>query len=301
VQHVDPRFERIARRLSSLELRSGAVPPLDGMFDTSDKSRRGGDAFVDTYSVDGIRRVLDEYGLADRLRAQDLGDVHIDISREDAFRHRLRFLLPAPVRPGGETAVMDLHLHLCTLGIKGDQNPFDVVVVDWLLMQNPRRHFHSARPRLPGQTHPGTGLGRAVGQLLVLLCHRVARAGLLVVPERFHLAELYRAGGYQALESDDEGTMDDLLEATRSIGFAARAWAVERDCVVDTDGQPVRYQPHPRLLPVVPTLAAALNPGGRLFRGLFRNKQQLHLDRAKLVESLRRQPVEGMDPDDLRR
>jgi hypothetical protein len=175
-----------------------------------------------------------------------------------------------------------------------------VVVVDWLLMQNPRRAFSTQRPRLPGQKHPGTGLGRAVGQLLVLLCRRIGRAGLLTVPEHFHLAELYRRAGYRALSADDDGMLSDLLTATDHLSFAQRAWAVERGCVKDADDDAVvPYAPHARLLPIEDALSGALDPGGRFFRSLLRTPRRLRADTQALAAWLRTDPVEGMDPDAL--
>jgi hypothetical protein len=254
VPRVDPRFERIAARLTVLQLQ----PPAD------DDAPR----FAQFYSPDGIKNVIHEYGLHQKLVAQGLGDYVLRIDEEDAWRQRLELAVP-------EGQIMDLRLHLQRAQVAGVDEHADLVVIDWLLMQNPRASFSRERPRLPGQTHPGTGLGRDVAQLLVLLCRRVGRDGLLVVPERFHLAELYRRGGWRALRrSDDRGARFD-------------------------------YVPHGRLLPVSASLERAVAPGGFLalkeISGLFFAPRRFHVDVAGLQASLREGPVEGMDPDDLRR
>jgi hypothetical protein len=194
---------------------------------------------------------------------------------------------------------MDLRIHLCTLGLPGDREPFEVATIEWLLMQNPRRAFSRARPRLPGQRFPGTGLARDVGQLLVLLCRRIGRAGLVTVPEHYHLAELYQRVGYQAVEEDDDHALTDLMEATSQLTLAQRAWAIERGCVFDEDDEPVLYAPHARVLPVDDDLDAALAPLGRLFRAATRPRRRLAVDVERLRASLRAAPVEGMDPADI--
>lgn len=291
---IDPTFERIARRLTALELRARTADEDEDLLDPA--SRTSGD-FVHAYSEEGIRHIINEYGLRERLAAQGLADVVVRITQDDPFRHRLTLTLPEPV--AGVRDVMDLRLHLCTLGLPGDRDPFDVVVVDWLLMQNPRRLFSAERPRLPGQVFPGTGMGRAVGQLLALLCRRIGRAGLLIVPEHFHLAELYSKVGFRAVEENDEYAFRDILDGTSKLTLAQRAWAVERGFVRDEDGRAVAYHPHARVQAVADALESALSPVGRFFRAATRTRTRLHVDLDGLRRSLRDVPVEGMDPDDI--
>jgi hypothetical protein len=298
VVRVDPSFERISRRLTSLELRE-RTPDEDELVDLRPGDARGRTHadFLHTYSVAGIRRVITEYGLEAKLAAQGLSDVEVSIEHEDAFRHRLLIHLRDPAAKVRE--VMDLRVHLCTLGLPGDPTPFEIAAVEWLLMQNPRRSFTRERPRLPGQRFPGTGLGRDVGQLLVLLCKRIGRAGLVTVPEHFHLAELYARGGYAAVAEDDEHALFDLTEATAALTLGQRAWAIERGCVFDEDDEPVPYVPHARVLAVSSELSAALSPFGRFFRAATRPRRRLAVDVERLRRTLREDPVEGMDPADI--
>src|SRR6185312_11389377 len=108
-----------------------------------------------------------------------------------AFSHRLEILL-------GDEHLCDLRVHLCR---STTQPPLDVVQVEWLLMQNPRGAFTAQRPRLPGQVLPGTGLGRAVHGLLVIMAGRLQRDALVVVPAHHHLAEGYVDAGYRAVDA----------------------------------------------------------------------------------------------------
>jgi hypothetical protein len=309
---VDPAFERIARSLTLLELR--APPPdgaelsaqdLDGLTTTP--------AFVDVYTEVGLRRVLEVYGLKDALAAQGLADHDIRVHQDDPFRHRLELVL------GDGTRIMDMRLDLVRCHrrrlVGGSEDPatdehFDVVVVNWLLMQNPRRAFTAQRPRLPGQEHPGTGLGRQIHNLLVLLCRRIHRDALLAVPERFHLAVLYRRAGYRFLDERVSTLMDDVLAAGQQAGlsFAALAWAMERGFVRTKDGAPVSYAPTELVCPVSPSLAQALAPGGFLSLARLqpvlshlevwgaRGRGALVVDKAGLWSSLRTDPVDGLAP-----
>jgi hypothetical protein len=165
---VDPALERIAARLTAADLRANSGDTAD-LFD--DHERPFVDVDVDVDSVAGLQRVIHELGLDDALRRCGLEDHHGVITRDDDVRHRMQLLLSAG------SPIMDLRLHLQEAAvIHGDA--IAVVVVGWLLMQHPRRGFSVESPRLPGQRHPGTGLGRVVHGLLVLLWRRLGRDGL---------------------------------------------------------------------------------------------------------------------------
>lgn len=295
---LDPHFERIARRLNTLELRRPDVDedPLD--MEPGSPFGRVSRRFADTYTSGGLRTVIREYGLDEKMRGQGLTDYELRISEEDPFRHRLEIFLPEGVAE--ERRVMDLRIHLTSVALPGVEEHADVVIVDWLLMQNPLRSFTRERPRLPGQRYPGTGLGRDVAQLLVLMCRRIGRDGLVTVPEHFHLAELYAAAGWRAPAPQAERELDAIIAATRTLSLAGRAWAVERGFLSDEDGEIVSYTPHERVLPVSERLEKAMAPGGFLWlTRLLTPIPKLELDLEGLRQSLRDEPVEGMDPDHL--
>ncbi|MDP2343741.1 MAG: hypothetical protein Q8O67_22475 [Deltaproteobacteria bacterium] len=285
--HLDPRFERIARRLTAADLRADDDDDDDGL---DLMEARTGRRFVDAYSTAGLRRALDEYGITAALVALGLADHELRISADDPFRHQLRIVL------ADGRQVMDLRLHLVDAAVDpvADPNRVSVVVVDWLSMQNPRASFSAQRPRLPGQEHPGTGLGRTVHQLLVLLCRRIGRDALITVPERFHLAVLYRKAGYVCLDADVEAVLIGVERAGAAAGLslAELAWAVERGYVHadDDDATVFVHAPVELVFPVSP----------RLERGLARRPQApipaFVVDVEALRSSLAKDPVDGLVP-----
>jgi hypothetical protein len=280
--HIDPSLERIAARLSSSQLRAMGETDDDDLFEQEAAP------FVDLYSAAGLRHALTEYGITAALEARGLGDHEYRISRQDGFRHRLEILL-SDGRP-----IMDLHLHLREAPVAGGK-AVGVVVVEWLLMQNPRAEFDQRRPRFPGQAHPGTGMGRQVHALLVLLCRRVGRDALLTVPERFHLAALYRTIDYVAVNPDDDVGIAAALQAGADVGLsmAGLAWAVERGCVIDGGGTSWSYRPHTLVCPVSERVERALR---RETASLLPTMPtpSLHVDVPRLEVSLARVPVPGL-------
>lgn len=291
---VERRYEEVSQRLTMLQLMDpGPAAPSDG----GDVFARG-DRFAHTYTEAGLRTAIHEYGLDEKMRAIGIDEYELRITEDDPFRHRLEVLLPDDDLE--DRHVMDLRIHMTRVGVPGVNESADVVIIDWLLMQNPRAPFTRQRPRLPGQRYPGTGLGRDVAQLLFLLTRRVQREALVTVPERFHLAELYRRGGWQPINLEEEHALSDVLTATRHLGFAARAWAVERGLVRDEHDAPFVYRPHERVLPVSERLDQALTPGGFLMlKEVLRAPRHFDVDLDELRQSLAADPVDGLGPDDL--
>lgn len=280
-------MEKIAARLTSATLRASEGEDDDDLFEPETRP------FLDVYSVSGLRHALQEYGITAALEARGLGDHEYRVSREDDFRHRLEILL------SDGRAIMDLHLHLRESPVVGDK-PFAVVVVEWLLMQNPRQPFSPERPRFPGQLYPGTGMGRQVHTLLVLLCRRMCRDALLTVPERFHLALLYRRIDFVAVDANDDVGIQAVLQAgdVAGLSMAGLAWAVERGFVLDDDGAPWRYTPHTLVCPVSQRLELALrretasSPEEKA--GPAALSLSLHVDVEGLQQSLASSPVDGL-------
>jgi hypothetical protein len=138
-------------------------------------------------------------------------------------------------------------------------------------------------------------MGRQVHTLLVLLCRRLGRDALLTVPERFHLASLYRHVDYVAVDPDDDVGIMAALRAGDEAGLslAALAWAVERGCVVDVDEAPWSYRPHTLVCPVSERVERALR---RETASLLPTVPvpSLHVDVPRLQASLERVPVPGL-------
>ena len=68
----------------------------------------------------------------------------------------------------------------------------EVLVAEWLRLQDPRQAFSDSNPRLPGQDHPGLGLLREVVAWVVLLCEALGLDGLVFTPAQYYMAALAR-------------------------------------------------------------------------------------------------------------
>lgn len=108
-----------------------------------------------------------------------------------------------------------------------------MIVIEWLRMQDPLKSFGERTP-LPGQLHPGLGLGNEAAKILCSLARNKGRDGILNLPEHFYNAYLYAQGFnlYHFLNPAFEGYFKSICKAIepdiKERGISAVAWAVFR-------------------------------------------------------------------------
>jgi len=267
----------------------------------------GADHFAGFYSRAGIERVLEAYGVSEALRRAGFEDTEIEFGVDEAGRHRLQVLF------GGcqddDHRLIDLVIQLrrvreaAITGDEGAARPFDVLFVEWLCLQNPRAGFTPERPQLPGQRHPSLGIGRVLHNMILLMARRLTRAGVVNVPQHVHLAAMYERLGYRYLCESHQAEVTAVTRTLRGISPALVSWAAARGCIlVERDGaepEPWVYEPVEMIAPVSPELESLLARRGGWLRRLVTPSPRLEvrLDAAALAESLRRDPVAGLDPD----
>ncbi len=306
---IERRYERIGRTLSTLELvgddDADLVAELLPASPAAGGERTG--HFAGFYSRAGIERALDAYGITAVIRRAGFDETRVAIGGDEARRHRVQVLFD-----GGQDddhRLIDLVVELRRVrqaSITGEEagtRPFDILVVEWLCLQNPRASFTAERPQLPGQRYPGLGIGRPLHNMILLMAQRLNRAGVVNVPRHFHLAVFYERFGYRYLCETHQAEVSAVSRVLRGLPPAVASWAVERGCVRvgRNGGPPARwlYEPVEMIAAVSRDLEALLARRGGWLRRLVTPAPRLEveLDAAALAESLRRDPVAGLDPE----
>jgi acetoin utilization deacetylase AcuC-like enzyme len=229
-------------------------------------ARRQGGAAVEAdweLSVEDLQA-----GLAGPLRPHRLlgacSRQQLELTLERAgLLERLRQLgFPRPLveldldHPGGETVRIRGAPHagelLAEVRLRIDRRSVPELAmlrIEWLALQNPREAFTSARPRLPGQEHPGLGMLRDVIALLVAACERLQLDGVLWVPAHYHTAAQGRRAS-QFLHPADEGLFRAVEKAVGGLPLTAAVKAVEQGQILDAaTGAPFVWRPMTVVVP----------------------------------------------------
>lgn len=211
------------------------------------------------YSRQGLELALERHGFLDRLRGKGFTPT-IELNLGDPQRQIVKIF--------GDPDKRELLVELVVRRDRRTIPGFELLAIDWLLLQNPRARFTPDRPPLPGQQHPGLGLFDEMIALLIIACERVGLAGLVVTPSQFHLAVQWQKR-LRFLDPRAAARLRAMCEAipglpTRTCGpegLAHAARAIAEGRLVDArTGEPVRYEPAPMIYPISDELKAALDP-----------------------------------------
>jgi len=239
------RYRRLAHRLRSQErVRDSSddweLSEEDVLGSLTDHGRTG--RLLGYYSRDGFELALERYGFLDRLRARGFERLSLDCDFDDESGQTLRIF----AEPGREGPLMELRVRRDATTTAG----MELVRVEWLMLQDPRRSFDGDHPRLPGQRHPGLGVMRDVVAFLVILCERLGLDGIVFSPSHYHLA-VQSQRHLRFLDSLDEARFRSMREALRDLPLSRGTHVVHEGRLVDAHtGEPARWIPAPRVFPV---------------------------------------------------
>lgn len=285
------RFERqfrsIARSLSRMDLARSSMDDAFGVEPLGLLDKDVGRRFLDVYGDEGIRLALARYGIESALLGRGYDRLDIETHAHDE-RHTLLISGRARGEDPGVHRLVELVVRRDRLVPTEAPVPaLDVLTVDWLLLQDPRASFSDERPRLPGQEHPGLGIGERVLELLYRVVERLELGALVTVAEHLHNAILY-ARELPFFDPAHHGrlrALEDLLLDRERLTIAEASWAVEWGCVRGADDAPLRWKGEAQLRAFSPELAAWLaSPGHREAAERARASSRLTLDRAYFEE-----------------
>ena len=123
-------------------------------------------------------------------------------------------------------------------------------------MQNPRAEFSLERQRLPGQEHPGLGLGRWLVELLRMMAERLDCTGLMNIPRHYHNAYLY-SKQMLCFDPRDQGYLEAMMRDLGHLPLVETSVAIDQGRLRDAEtGAPLRWEGRPQVMPVKPELNA---------------------------------------------
>jgi acetoin utilization deacetylase AcuC-like enzyme len=236
------RFRQLARELSASDLGETG----DELLTSEDlvealgigPSRR----LLGFYTRAGIELALERLGYFQELRELGFDSPVVEIETGGAEGDTMR-VFASPARA-------DLLVELRVRRDRSQLTGFELVWVEWLLLQNPRVPFTGERQPLPGQSHPGLGMLRETVAALVLVCDRLHLDGIGVTASHFHPAA-HSLGEMHFLDPADEPLFRSLGDAVTGLPVAVACAAIEHGGLVDAaTGEVFEWRPFRMILPV---------------------------------------------------
>jgi len=201
--------------------------------------KRGSSLFLGKYSMNQVLAVLKKRNfLNDALKRKLWPLVYkLDSSEFPIQRFQIYYEEKKP-----KNLIVDLKIREGLFQPKkelaGGASPpeYKFLIFDWLTLQNPLQSFSSNRPALPGQKHPGLGVGKKVIDIFIYLARITKKDGILVYPAYFHNALLFSRYFY-FLNPEKEAEVMAIKKSFPDIPFKQLAWIVYLECLRGRDNE----------------------------------------------------------------
>jgi acetoin utilization deacetylase AcuC-like enzyme len=198
--------------------------------------------FLSHFSLQGVELLLERLRLLDQLRLLGFRHPSVEIDLSGSVGDTVRVWS----EPDHRELLMELRVNRNPRLVSG----CEVLVIEWLLLQNPRAHFGPYRRPLPGQKHPGLGLLKEVFGWLVVMAEVLELDGIYYVPSSYHVAIQSRRR-VRFLEPEHEALMQGLEKLFAGMSLAEASNLIADGRVVDeATGKPLDWQGYPMVLPV---------------------------------------------------
>ncbi len=194
------------------------------------------------FSQQGVELLLERLGLLDQLRLRGFRHPMVEVDLSGTVGDTVRIFS----EPDRGELLMELRANRSSRVVPGCQ----LLVIEWLLLQNPRAHFGPYRRPLPGQKHPGLGLLKEVFGWLVAMAEILELDGIYYVPSSYHVAIQSRRR-VRFLEPEDEALIRSLETLFAGVPLPVASNLIADGRVVDeSTGSALEWRGYPMVLPV---------------------------------------------------
>lgn len=247
IDYLGKRLRFISQRLTHFDLQrpdpEDREISLESIEEFLSESDRKNHLFLNFYTHTGLCEALEQYGTFERLRSRGF-DPYLSFHPLDSER----YILHLTDKEEGPVLI-EMVCRFATLKAKSSYSDvnagdsFDLLAVEWLLLQNPHAKFTEERPQLPGQKHPGLGIGREVITLLQIMTERLEKDGMLAIPAHYHNGVLYNYS-FHFFSPEKEGELKALERDLANLTLTEASWAVEKNLVIDKTTEK-KFEWHP--------------------------------------------------------
>jgi len=211
--------------------------------------------FLGVYSEEYILNALTKFHITEKLKEKNISDIIVKLNIKDPFHQEVCYY-DKTISPETNFAHFiaregRIHNKIENIPEEFANKSYEVVIIDWLCMQNPYENFSDSKPKLPGQKHPGLGIAKDVLKLIKAMSKRIKKDGLLDFPEFYHNARLY-SYEFKFYNPRTEGSfqrmMHDLESEKRSVSDIS--YAIFADSLINKNtGEYFKWYREEQLLP----------------------------------------------------
>lgn len=266
-------------------------------------SKKSESKFLGRFTVDDITEIMAKAGLIEHLHDNGFGKIIPTIERDEALVHYLK-IYSNKATP--DCLLIDLRLSETRfIPDKGffekgaELSTLDMIVIEWLTLQNPHSLFTDEKPQLPGQRNPGLGALKFMMDIMFSVGSGVIKDGFLDIPEHIHGAIMY-SRKFKFFNPAHEAILRALLRDLGCYSLLDITWGMTTNTILDAStGKPQEHQPSEQIFPVSKRLQDYFNSKkyNDTFKSVYREKR-FKLDFKEMIKR-RREILESKSMADI--
>lgn len=200
--------------------------------DLTEKS--GSSLFLGKYTEKVVLDILEKNGFFKKVKKKGLWPLDYELD-SSAFPPLQRLLIFYRTKKP-ENVVMELRIREGAYRFKNGLSPiisnakFSFLILDWLMIQDPRHRFSRENPPLPGQTYPGLNLGRKTIDIFADIGRLDHEKGLLAFPAFFHVSLIFFPR-CRFVNPHKTGEVLSIWNKFGKVGFSRLAWIAHLECL----------------------------------------------------------------------
>ncbi len=242
--------KHIKRDLIFLESDSFSITQNDLFNDLT--TSRGTSRFLGVFSKKGIEFTLRKFGYFDLMQQTGLSEPIIKLDTTDPFKHSIQVCHKNGKKQcvSGELVMQRSTFKTPQINSKEYPNA-DLLIIEWFLLQNPRKKFTRKRPQLPGQDFPGLGISDIIFEIFYWMAKRLKTDGIVLVPNYLHTG-LFYGRRFLFVNPKNQGVLlalDKISNIKTSLNQIS--WACAEGQLINVKTNSVfLWKPAPMVLPV---------------------------------------------------
>ncbi|MFP4547103.1 MAG: hypothetical protein ACLFQM_03150 [Fidelibacterota bacterium] len=258
-------YKKFAKKITRSELQAGTDDDeitLESLLNYG-RIQSCSNFFLGTFSNTGLKTILEHFKIVDELEAMGLNNINTEIETSDSHTHKL-YVYSGEPNPSNV---------ICELVAKKGPVHFEQGILDnypkkhqqflqieWLLLQNPRKKFDDEKPRLPGQSYPGLGMGKNLMVLMVLLAKNMELDGIVNKPHFFHTGFIF-SKKFVYVDPFKQAEMEALgRDLLNSYSFYHLSWATFFECITNQKtGETFLWKPDYLIFPMTKSITKYFN------------------------------------------
>ncbi|BDA79863.1 hypothetical protein LPTSP3_g27930 [Leptospira kobayashii] len=183
-----------------------------------------------------VQELLLESGLLKAVQSRGFPNCVLSLEILNDYDNRVY------IKTGKDKILVHMRLKVSQFHMKGDDEQFPMIYIDWLLTQNLNFTDDKIKKELYfGQEYPGLNVLNEITDFIRLLSKKLGTSGAFNVPEYFHDAVLF-SRKFRFIDPEKEGTFRALIHSFKGINLRLLSSQIHQNKVCFVSGEPYEWK-----------------------------------------------------------